>query len=392
MEKLKENLKKSKEDVMHFNEDNNEFVVNEEDIEKLDRKREDKVHRNNFLNELVKEVKKLPQHFLGKRIVNSKGKIIYSINLHGTIQSFIPDDNSSETIEIIPNEIRGSKKKIILKNILKFVCGDIGDKGYVLASSGNETNFDDYEMSDDEEVKSELTNMKLEGRNHIYRNYRIETKQTKTEDFLDSEKMESIREKNLKLLRAKKHLKSEFFRKENRKLAKIHFQSFESETGFNRILPEGEHIIDVSISDRLVHVITNTSLRSYSFSGNLFSLFSINFCPLGLISTESYVGVIYRYGLPVQGSQNLKLNLYEVYQGQLVLKTDIGISPDSELDYIGFDENGLIYIKDSVERVHVLTEEDTWVPLFQLEKDNDNLQEKVRKAQFEEGNKKFLIN
>ena len=55
------------------------------------------------------------------------------------------------------------------------------------------------------------------------------------------------------------------------------------------------------------------------------------------------------------------------------------------MDYIGFDENGLVYIKDSKERVHVLTEKNVWIPVFQLEKDNDDFKDFTQKMRFEGG-------
>lgn len=386
MEKLRE--KKQNTQSMKIDLEDEEdvgFVVNEENIEDLDKRKEAKRQRNTFLDDMVKEIKKLPQHFLGKQVKSTSGKIIQKINLFGSIQTFLPGDSSAEFIEVIPNEISGHRKKLVIKNVFKFVCGDIHDKGYVLASSGNETNLDDYEMSEDEELTSEAQNLKSKGDLDFYRNYRLEAKEDKSRgEFLDSQK-ETPRQKNLKLLRAKKHLKSEFFRKENRGLAKIHFKSFETGSGFNRVLPAGEHVIDVSVSDRLVHVLSNMFLRSYSLSGNLFSLLSLNYCPLGLISTESFVGVTYRYGMPVQGSQNLKLNIYEIYQGRLLLTTDIAITPESELEFIGFDDRGLVYVKDSCERVHVLTEKDMWMPVFQMEPDDDEVVDSQITPEFEEG-------
>ena len=376
--KLKEQPKKSSqmsqpkkpksEEMMIEMED---FVVDNHDLDQFEKKRSEKTRRENFLEQLVKEVKTLPQHFLGRRTETQRGKAVLALNLEGSVQCFLSEESNSEVIEIIPNEIRGLKKKRVLQNVFKFVCADIGEQGYVLASSGNEHQLDDYEMSEDEELQNDLHKAQSRGEGFLYKNYRPEAKDSADRD--------------LGHLSTRVLIKSEFYRKENQSKAKIHFQSFTGPTGFNRVLPEGELIVDVAISDRMVSVLTSESLRCFSFSGNLLYVMSLNYCPLGIFSRESYVGVVYRYGLPVQSTQNLKLNLYEVYQGTLLLSTDVGLTPGSELDYIGFDERGLVHMKDSSEKVSTLVGKHVWVPLFRSQRDSTKItEENISKKKFED--------
>ena len=370
--------------------------MNEEDLQRIDAQRSKKVKQNQFLQDLVEEVKRLPQHFVWKQTSTSDDKAVLRVNLHGTVLVTWDQTTDVESVEIIPAEITAGRKKTVFANVFGFVCADINERGVVLASAGRvQKDIDFYDVSEDEELDGEFERQKEKKMQAEFGNYsellreeRVregnlsengsedEDKQTRSGGIQNRSKLspskQVIRESKISSLKIQLPFRPDFFDPKLKHRAKVHFRCFEPGSSFSRTLPSDEQIVDVSISDRLVNVLTQKYIRSYSFSGHLMGLISLNSCPLALVSIQGHLGLVYRHGLPVQGAQNLKLNIYEVSQSKLVLKTDICISADSELEYIGFDKRGCVFVKDSRQAVKVLVGQDVWLPVFETVKGHES--------------------
>lgn len=349
---------------------------------------------------MIEEVKQLPQHFISKSINTTNGKAILKANLDGTIQVSWDSETDLEYLEIIPAEINASKKKTVFQNVFGFTNADINDKGVVLASPGGASKVDDYDVSEDEELDGEYRKRVEGGDGADFGNYAElfkanEDKGKGKVDFdsesesdgegqvKDSKKRfskrfakispgkQAIREAKVSSLKEKFMHRPDFYDPKTKHLAKIYFQCFNPATSFSRTLPADEKLVDVSLSDRVVNVLTEKFIRSYSFSGHLLSMIAINSCPLGLASIQGYVAYVYRDGLPVQGGQGLAVSIYDIYQSRRIFYSEVSVSPESELEFVGFDERGCLYVKDSKEAVRVLVGEGVWLPIFETVKSGE---------------------
>lgn len=193
-------------------------------------------------------------------------------------------------------------KKRVLENTHKFTLADIGDNAFVLASHGAIENVDEYEEDNEED---------------------------------------------------------------ERKCAVVYFCNAAKDATWSVELGEGESVLDVCISSRMVFVLTGDNcVRGFDFGKNEVFQVSIEAPVVAMCAFEHFLGLAYNTGLPAQGMQAMKVRVYNADEMRVDFDVPIALSPYKKMQWLGFSDEGALYCQDTSDCVRMLTAHHLWIPVF----------------------------
>lgn len=160
----------------------------------------------------------------------------------------------------------------------------------------------------------------------------------------------------------------------------IPFTSWNSIKPWNYDLPKGENVDNLAIGSNFCAVATDSNyIRFFSLEGTQTFITSYS-CPIvTMIAYENLLCIITHNGLPMLGSQNLRMKIIDVSKSfSKVVETEVPLSPFSNLVWTNFSEEGSIYTYDTegVARNFSFAMGNNWIPVFDVKKydiDSDKL-------------------
>ena len=149
------------------------------------------------------------------------------------------------------------------------------------------------------------------------------------------------------------------------------FESWAVGSEWTCTFPSGEEVKAVTVGTSFAAAATMNFLRVYSLAGSPRMILSIPGPVVALAANESWLALIYHEAGPVLDgngscSQKLAFHLYDVSSENQIASGPLCLSPGSELEWVGFSEEGIFTTCDNQGCIRGYFESygGSWVPLF----------------------------
>lgn len=209
---------------------------------------------------------------------------------------------SHQKIEQIEIEYadRGIHGKEIIQNKSQFNLADINEKGFVLAYTGKQISIDEY--------------------------------------------MDEANQEQYKPL--------------------VYFKSTEFDNEWTFEMEEGKMICQVVLSNQFLAILMNDDeIKVYTLGGTeIFNFQSNNVITLAIF--QHVLTVVSAQSLPYNGRQNLMAETFDIKGGCLIGSSKVNISPFSQLTFLNYSDDGILYSQDGKGVIRMQVAGQYWMNVF----------------------------
>jgi hypothetical protein len=155
----------------------------------------------------------------------------------------------------------------------------------------------------------------------------------------------------------------------------IPFSSWNSIKPWSYDLPKGENVDSLAIGANFCAVATDLNyIRFFSLEGTQTFMTSYSCTIVSMTAYENLLCVITHNGLPMLASQNLRMKVIDVSKTfSNIVETEVPLSPSSNLIWTSFSEEGSIYTYDTdgILRTFSFAMGSNWVPVLDVKQKYD---------------------
>lgn len=129
--------------------------------------------------------------------------------------------------------------------------------------------------------------------------------------------------------------------------------------------PENENIEAITLGNGWCAAYTSKKMiRFFTPDGNDYMAMGFNRSFIGFVNYENLLAILYHDTFPFSGSQYTKMQVVNVSNLTVQYETAVHISADSKIRWLGFSEEGSVYVQDSKHMIWTLINESVWVPIY----------------------------
>ena len=156
-------------------------------------------------------------------------------------------------------------------------------------------------------------------------------------------------------------------------ISKIKFESFSSWNSIKKwrySLPKGENAEVLTVGVKWCAVATDSYyIRVFSLEGVQTFITSITCSIVSLVGYENLLWIVSHNGVPFGEWQNLKMKIVDTDRNfEKIVETEVPLSPFSKLKWIGYSEEGELYIFDSdgILKAFSISMGYNWIPVLDV--------------------------